>query len=249
VGPSALAVGNTADASTTNATAVGYNATASGIGATGLGSEADASGYLSTAVGVAAGAAGERSIALGSVASVSANDSIGIGTAAVAAFTNSVALGRGTVVTGANQIRMGTTEHHISIPGHVSGATLSNSVMVATTRLQGITQWDVAALDTLANGNNAGVDPGGATFLKISTGPTAAFAIAGITGGADGRLLTIYNSTAHNLSILHQSGVDATPANRIVTMTGADVATTGAGTVQLMYDSGASRWLLISSAP
>jgi hypothetical protein len=94
----------------------------------------------------------------------------------------------------------------------------------------------------MAAGNNAAVDFGSATFIKIKNGPGAAFAIAGIANGADGDFYRLHNTTTYNMTILQDSGLDATEANRIYTTTGADIATTGDGIVDVWYDSEDSRW-------
>lgn len=102
-------------------------------------------------------------------------------------------------------------------------------------------------ISSLANGNNAGVNVGNAVWAKLTVGPTAAFTIAGLAGGSDGRLVILYNATSQNMTIANQSGIESTAANRIVTMTGADVATTGSGAAVFIYDANASRWILIAS--
>ena len=51
------------------------------------------------------------------------------------------------------------------------------------------------------------------------------------------------------MTLAHESGTEATAGNRIITMTGSDVATTGNGSAVLLYDSTASRWILIASEP
>jgi hypothetical protein len=99
---------------------------------------------------------------------------------------------------------------------------------------------------SLANGNNAGVDFGEKVYVKLKAGPTGAFAICGIDGGADGRMLIIDNSIAQNMTIANDSGVEPVAANRIYTRTGSDVVTTGQGVVTLIYDSEDSRWILVS---
>ena len=100
---------------------------------------------------------------------------------------------------------------------------------------------------SLANGNNATIDFGAKVFVKIKAGPTGAFAICGIAGGADGRELILYNATGQNMTIANDSGVEPTAANRIYTNTGADLtATTGNGMVRLIYDSEDSRWIVVS---
>ena len=102
---------------------------------------------------------------------------------------------------------------------------------------------------SLANGNNAGLDFKTNSFVKIKAGPTAAFTINGISGGRDGRLLIIRNSTTQNMTIANESGVDATAANRILTDTGGDITSTGEGSVTLIYDSDASRWIVTAWNP
>lgn len=99
---------------------------------------------------------------------------------------------------------------------------------------------------SLANGNNSGIVPGDAAYMKVS-GPSASFTINGITNWADGRLLVIQNSTTHNMTIANDSGTDPQAGNRIYTGTGADVAiTNNPGCVTLIYDSAVSRWVIVS---
>lgn len=100
---------------------------------------------------------------------------------------------------------------------------------------------------SLANGNNAGVDFGASTiYAKITPGPTAAFSIAGFTNTTNGRFLIVENATGHPLTILHNSGVDPTAANRIHTMSGADVSSSGNAVAQFVYDSEISRWKMVT---
>lgn len=101
------------------------------------------------------------------------------------------------------------------------------------------------AITSLANGNNAAVAVGTNVFVEVS-GPTGAFAINGIAGGRDGKLLIILNQTGQNMTVAHDSGVDPTAGNRIYCMTGADRATTANGAATLIYSGTASRWILIS---
>jgi hypothetical protein len=103
-----------------------------------------------------------------------------------------------------------------------------------------------AASITLANGTNTAVNVGNRSLVDV-TGPTAAFTIAGIAGGVDGKLLIIVNRTSQNMTIAHESTSETTTANRINTSTGSSVTTTGAGYVTLVYSAAASRWLLLAS--
>lgn len=131
----------------------------------------------------------------------------------------------------------------------VTDSTLTGSIIAGTNAVTGSMRYTRANHTSLANGNNAGVDFGTKVFSKIKAGPTAAFAICGITGGTDGRELILWNATGFNMTISHDSGVEPTAANRIYTATGADVVTTANGSARLIYDSEDSRWLLIGSQP
>lgn len=106
------------------------------------------------------------------------------------------------------------------------------------------------AITSLANGNNAGIVIGTNTFVEVS-GPSAAFAINGMTGSPsrDGHLVVVVNQTGFDMTVAHQSGTDPTAANRIITMTGADRATTGNGAATLIYSAAAARWLLVAFDP
>jgi len=107
------------------------------------------------------------------------------------------------------------------------------------------------ALTTLSGGNNAAVAIATNTLCEITSGPGAAFTVCGIdsTGVTSGQMVWLINLTGYNMTIAHQSGVDPTPANRIITMTGADRATTGNGIAQLYYSASQSRWILIALDP
>lgn len=142
-----------------------------------------------------------------------------------------------------------------SLSGPVSVQTFTRSGTTAT-KFSGASAtniWNGAISFTranntsLANGNNAGVNFGSKTFVKIKAGPTGAFAICGIAEGFDGRVLVLYNATGQAMTIANDSGVEPTAANRIYTNTGADVATTGNGAFILVYDSEDSRWVVVPS--
>jgi hypothetical protein len=79
-------------------------------------------------------------------------------------------------------------------------------------------------------------------FVKL-TGSTAT-SLQGITAGINGQRLTIVNLTAANLTVANENA-GASAANRITTMTGADVATTANGTAEFIYDTGTSRWICL----
>lgn len=74
-------------------------------------------------------------------------------------------------------------------------------------------------------------------FVKL-TGSTATD-LQGIAAGSDGQTLRLYNATGQNLTIRNNSG-SAASGEAIVTMTGADVVTTGNGFAEFIYDTDAS---------
>lgn len=134
----------------------------------------------------------------------------------------------------------GTTLHDTTITANTIGASNIVTAGISFTR---------ANHTALANGDNAGVSFGDKVFAKIKTGPSAAFAICGIAEGWNGRILMLYNSTGYDMAIKNNSGGDPTPANRILTGTGADITITGNGFVNLIYDSEDSLWVVMNYQP
>ena len=135
--------------------------------------------------------------------------------------------------------------------GTISGTTVSAATVTGTIAFDSDGQLQYGRLDdTAITGGNATLNPDKATFIRI-TGLTADASIVGITGGADGRMLYIYNNdTAWDLTIMNDSSLDTTAANRIYTNTKADLV--GAGGMNMatfIYDSSASRWIALSWEP
>lgn len=97
---------------------------------------------------------------------------------------------------------------------------------------------------TNADNNNISLTPN--SFFRI-TGPTAAFAITGLAGGADGRLVTLFNTTNFALTIKNANS-GSTAANQISTSLGADlVFAAGNSSVTLQYSATESKWIVISN--
>lgn len=108
---------------------------------------------------------------------------------------------------------------------------------------------------TLGNGVNtssaldagSGFDNRRLSVIEIS-GPTAAFQISGLPGGAPGRFCTLYYYGAQACTIKNEDSTDeATAANRIHTMSGADVVVNGAGgqfVARFWWSATLSRWVL-----
>lgn len=92
-------------------------------------------------------------------------------------------------------------------------------------------------IDLQLNGANAGV----VVFRFVGSGHN--FSVSGLRGGTDGRHVILYNASAVNMKINHL--VSSIPANTIDTI-GASTSTSGVGTVEMVYDGAASKWIVIA---
>ena len=97
---------------------------------------------------------------------------------------------------------------------------------------------------TLANGANNNVNLNEDKFIRI-TGPTGAFSISGIAGGINGKEVYLYNAVAFDMTITNDA--TSTAANRILTLTGADVVLTGVSVAHLVYYATDARWILLGT--
>ncbi|MFZ1676283.1 MAG: hypothetical protein WAT91_03365 [Saprospiraceae bacterium] len=84
------------------------------------------------------------------------------------------------------------------------------------------------------------------SYYRIS-GPTADFAIAGITAGTDGRLITLFNRSNFIMQI-NQQDPGADSLNRIITGTQADIFVADRGIVNLVYDGSEQKWVVKSTS-
>lgn len=97
---------------------------------------------------------------------------------------------------------------------------------------------------TLTNAENNNISLSQHSFFRI-TGPTAAFAITGLTGGTDGRLVTLFNATNFPLTVRNENS-GSLAANRINTLKGADmVFAPGKSSITLQYNATDAQWVLI----
>jgi hypothetical protein len=127
-----------------------------------------------------------------------------------------------------------------------AGGTMTGALALSNTA-----QFKLAKLDDTAitGAGNHTLNPYNATFIKLGT-TSADPTLVGISGGADGRVVILYNPNAsYGVVIDHDSSNESTAANRIYTMTAADVNISARGSAQFIYDSGASRWVLFSVNP
>ncbi len=98
----------------------------------------------------------------------------------------------------------------------------------------------------LTNGANNNVSLGTERSHYRITGPTAAFSVSGFAGGNDGQILTVLNSTAQLMTIINNA--TSTAANQIVTGYNSDIVISSSGSVTMIYNSTASRWVVTSSS-
>ncbi len=96
-------------------------------------------------------------------------------------------------------------------------------------------------------GNNNNINIGARSFVIIA-GPAGAFTITGISGGQDGKIVILYNSTAFNMTIADASPLSLAQ-NRILTMSGANQSTFGTGNAMLIYDATAMQWVMTAINP
>lgn len=247
--------GATAQATAQGGTAVGYQAIASGQFSHALGGGTTASGLASTAVGDVALAQNASDTAVGAFSTAKGTNSTALGALTTVAntHTNSTAIGYGAATTAANQIMLGGSGINAVIQNALSvggGATftagVTNLLHTGTNSFPAgaAISFGRFAITSLANGNNSGVIVGTNVVCDLS-GPTGAFTINGMVPVYAGQLIFLVNRTGFNMTLANQSGVDATAANRIICLTGADKTVTGNSSATLWYDGNASRWILL----
>jgi hypothetical protein len=260
------AIGTGASATNNYATAIGSTAKGYGNGSIALGYGAMASGLFSVAIGQST-ASHENSITIGAFTSSTAANQITLGAisnsvvipadltaSGAATFANltvstNAAVGGTLSVTGASTLTGAaavvggiTTPSIVSTNTAVVGAlTVNSNSTVTGASIIGEQRYPVSANTSMANGANAAVALAGKSYVKLS-GPTAAWSIAGIAGGADGRIVLLENGSGKQMSILHESGLDSTAGNRIQTDTGTDLAFASGTCVSLVYNATTSRW-------
>lgn len=100
---------------------------------------------------------------------------------------------------------------------------------------------------TLANGANTNVAIPKVGRHFVVAGPTGSFSLTGLAavgGNVDGRVIEIYNPIAQQFTLTNDA--TSTAANRLLTLTGADVVKAGVSAVRLKYSATSSRWVVQS---
>lgn len=246
-GITSFQVGDSANAAGLEAQSIGTFSEALGADSLAVGQAASAQTDFDIAIGNGAVAAGDGAISIGSGATATGQYGVSIGIASTASGDMSTALGQSATATAAHQIAIGTSTEYVSIPGEIRDVKQTNVWSTGTNRFDGAVSYSRTNITSLANGAND-LDPGLRKYLKVS-GPTAAYSIDKIDKGWDGRELIIQKADAYELTIPNNSGAGVLPdACKILTPNGATLTNSSSrGTIRLIYDSAASRWVVMSS--
>jgi hypothetical protein len=95
---------------------------------------------------------------------------------------------------------------------------------------------------TLANGVNSDVElPSVARFLRL-TGPSSGCSITGFQGGYEAKRLIVFNDTGQTVTLTNNA--TSVAANRLLTLTGGDVALPDLSLFEFIYCLDEQRWLL-----
>jgi hypothetical protein len=129
------------------------------------------------------------------------------------------------------------------VPGNII---LAADILGIINALDGTAATDIRLKATVksqitANQNDYAIGDG-AVFLMSSD---ASRNVTGIAGGAEGRVIIIFNQGAQNIVFQNQNA-GSSAANRIITGTGADITVAADGQIMLVYESTNSRWRRIA---
>lgn len=239
----------------------GSGALASGDYSTALGNQARATNIAGTAVGYLTTADDGGTVVGGAGASASSN-SVAIGAATTATGIGNVIIGRAAedngysdvILIGAslsasanNQVTIGGTSQNVTFGGPIVGATATNTTLRGTNILNGRIDAPPRANTTLANGYNSGV-VFGTNFVTDFSGPTGAYTNAGFAAPGGPQLVyASFDNPGLSFTILNESGLEATAANRITTDTGALLNSTNRTVHGIFrYDTTTTRWRVLS---
>ena len=126
-----------------------------------------------------------------------------------------------------------------------AGGTMSGVLAVANTAKLKFQHLNDTAI---TGAGNHTLDPSNAVFVKLGS-LSASANLSGISGGEDGRVLILYNSSTANTLVIKHEDSNATAVNRIYTMSAADTTITARGSAVLIYDTEDDRWILLSINP
>lgn len=120
----------------------------------------------------------------------------------------------------------------------VNAALITNSALSVQSFIQIIQSTNTA----LINGDNNNVNLGSGSHIKIKTGPSAGFALTGISAGLNGWYRVLINGTGQVMTLKHENA-SSIASNRISSPTGADLVCNRA---IIIYDIDANRHTVIA---
>lgn len=148
-----------------------------------------------------------------------------------------------------SQILFAGTTNSVVMEGRLilkTGATNFQTLAGSTNILRGDISYPRATVSTIANGHNT-INIGTNVWVDLTGSPSATWTLGAFTGGnRDGKWLIIRNNTGYATDILDNSGTEPTAANRIDTPTGTNITLLAGGCAEFIYDSSASRWVLLN---
>jgi hypothetical protein len=235
-GAASIALADNAAATAGQTTAVGASSAAAGQAGTAVGNGATESGISGTAVGAGATATG------------TIGQSTAMGAGATAAYGEDTAVGYNATTSAKNQVMVGTAADSVVMPGNATVLGVVSNLTTAaagTNTLQGTIVYSALYNTAVTTGVNQDVQ----TFVNhdvfITSSVGGAFSIAGLTGGVVGREVRVGNLSSYPMTLLNQSGLEATAANRLTINGGSTTISGYGGYAVFLYVTGNS-WHLVS---
>lgn len=185
---------------------------------------------------------GDGSTSIGGFSDADAHRGTALGYLASAGHAWGTALGAGVATTASNQVKIGKSDANVLVDGVFMAAVTTNSTLAGSNNVTGDLAYKVVTINTLANGANQAVGHSNATYLRFTGTLTADSTLDGITGGRDGRILYLENQTGYQLTIVDESGLETTAANRFDTYGDKDQVLQDEAWCRLHYNATESRW-------
>ncbi len=182
--------------------------------------------------------------------------------------------GSGNYIQNQNASQQSASNFWISNTGRADVSVLTPTVDTATATTLNIGNTTASSITlgrsgitTTSNGNFAVANTGNVAFQRNTTGytvtgsqdltigtgvlfrvtsATSAPIVTGISGGADGRIVTLVNASGNSFAI--NNNASGTPANYVTTGTGTNMTVPNGSSIQLAYDSASSVWRVIGDA-
>lgn len=147
----------------------------------------------------------------------------------------------GIASTSAADITISTlNNHNIELSPNGSGLIVANKPVeiVQNLRLD-------RADDSTTTGSAATLAAFTASFVKVTNASLAS--LSGIPAGANGQILLLTNGTGTTITVNNEDG-SVTASNRILTGTGNLLTLSNNASIELVYDTGASRWRIVGGS-